>query len=66
MARRGRKPTIEWAAGDDAASLYARYRRERRADVRPRLHALWLVRTGRTTREAAEVLGWTSGRCSAG
>jgi len=57
MARRGRKLTIEWAVEDDAASLYARYRRERRADVRPRLHALWLVRTGHTTREAAEVLG---------
>jgi len=26
-------------------------------DVRPRLHGLWLVRTGRTTREVAEVLG---------
>ena len=57
MARRGRKLTIEWAAGDDAAGLYARYRRERRADVRPRLQGLWLVRTGRTTREAAAVLG---------
>ena len=57
MARRGRQLTIEWAAGDDEAGLYARYRRERRADVRPRLHALWLVRTGRTTREAADVLG---------
>ncbi len=57
MARRGRKLTIEWAAGDSAASLYARYRRERRADVRPRLHGLWLVRTGKTTREVAEVLG---------
>src|SRR3954463_15682032 len=57
MARRGRKLTVEWAAGDDAASLYARYRRERRADVRPRLHALWLVRTGHTTRETAVVLG---------
>jgi transposase len=57
MARRGRKLTVEWAVEDDAASLYARYRRERRADVRPRLHALWLVRTGRTTREVAEVLG---------
>ena len=55
--RRGRKLRIEWAAEDDAASLRARYRRERRADVRPRLHGLWLVRTGRTTREAAEVLG---------
>jgi transposase len=57
MARRGRKLTVEWGAADDAASLYARYRRERRADVRPRLHGLWLVRTGRTTREVAEVLG---------
>jgi transposase len=57
MARRGRKLQIEWAAGDDAASLCRRYRRERRADVRPRLHALWLVRLGHTTREAAAVLG---------
>ena len=57
MARRGRTLTIEWAAGDDAASLYARYRREQRADVRPRLQALWLVRTGHTTRETAAVLG---------
>ena len=57
MARRGRKLTIEWAAGDDAAGLYARYRRERRADVRLRLHALWLVRRGHSAREASEVLG---------
>src|SRR5829696_2537498 len=57
MARRGRKLMVEWAAADDAASLYERYRRERRPDVRPRLHGLWLVRTGRTTREASEVLG---------
>lgn len=57
MARRGRKLTIAWAAEDDAASLYVRYRRERRADVRPRLHALWLVRRGHTARETAEVLG---------
>ena len=57
MARRGRKLRVEWGAGDDAASLYARYRRERRADVRPRLHGLWLVRTGHTTRGASEVLG---------
>jgi transposase len=57
MARRGRKLTVGWAAADDAASLYARYRRERRPDVRPRVHGLWLVRTGTTTREAAAVLG---------
>jgi transposase len=57
MARRGRKLTIEWAQGDDEASLYRRYRRERRADVRPRLHALWLVRRGHSARAAAAVLG---------
>jgi transposase len=57
MERRGRKLTVAWAAGDDAARLYARYRHERRPDVRPRLHGLWLVRTGKTTREASEVLG---------
>src|SRR5215208_4595503 len=57
MARRGRKLTVEWAAADDAAGLSGRYRRERRPDVRPRLHGLWLVRTGKTTREASEVLG---------
>src|SRR5436190_22538162 len=57
MARRGRKLTVAWAVEDDAAGLYERYRRERRADVRPRLHGLWLVRTGKTTREVAEVLG---------
>jgi transposase len=57
MARRGRKLRIVWAAGDDEAGLYARYRREQRADVRPRLHALWLVRRGHSAREAAEVLG---------
>src|SRR3954463_8048284 len=55
--RRGRKLRIEWAVEDDAASLRARYRRERRGDVRPRLQGLWLVRTGRTTRGVAEVVG---------
>jgi transposase len=48
---------IGWAAGDDAAGLYGRYRRERRADVRPRLHGLWLLRTGRSAREVARILG---------
>ena len=61
MARRGRKLTIEWAVEDDAASLRVRYRRERRADVRPRLQGLWLVRTGRTTREVAEVVRFLAG-----
>jgi transposase len=57
MARRGRKSVIAWAVEDDAASLRARYRRERRPDVRPRLHGLWLLRAGRSAREVAQVLG---------
>lgn len=57
MARRGRKLMLEWASEDDAARLQARYRRERRADLRPRLHGLWLLRTGRSARETAAVLG---------
>ena len=42
---------------DDAATLYARYRRETKPDLRPRWHALWLLRTGMTAWEAARVLG---------
>lgn len=57
MARPGRRLVIEWAEGDVAASLRAAYRRERRPDVRPRLHGLWLLRTGRSAREVARVLG---------
>lgn len=57
MARRGRKLGIAWAAEDDAAALHRRERRERRADARPRLHGLWLPRTGRSAREVAAVLG---------
>jgi putative transposase len=57
VARRGRPLAVKWAAEDDAASLRTRYRRERRGDVRPRLHGLWLVRAGRSAREAAAVLG---------
>ena len=57
MARRGRRVVIRWAVEDDAASLQARYRRERRADVRPRLHGLWLLRTGRSARAVAQILG---------
>jgi transposase len=46
---------IAWR--DDAAALYARYQQETRRDLRPRWHALWLLRAGRTIREAAAVLG---------
>jgi transposase len=53
--RRGRPLVIAWR--DGAAALYARYQQERKPDVRPRWHALWLLRSGRTVRETARVLG---------
>jgi transposase len=53
----GRPLVIDWRAGDEAARLKALYQTETRRDVRPRLHALWLLRTGRGIREAAAVLG---------
>ena len=53
--RRGRPLVIAWR--DEAAALYARYQQARNPDLRPRWHALWLLRTGRTVRETARVLG---------
>jgi transposase len=52
---RGRPLVIAWR--DEAAALYGRYRQETKPDVRPRFHALWLLRTGATARETARVLG---------
>src|SRR5438034_9177003 len=57
MAQRGRKLVIEWAAEDDAAGLQARYRRERRAGVRPRPHGRWLPRAGGSAGGTAGGLG---------
>lgn len=48
---------IDWRAGDDAAALKRLYLSEKRADVKPRLHLLWLVRDGMRVREAARVVG---------
>lgn len=54
---RGRPLAIAWRPEDDEATLKAAYQREQRVDVRPRLHALWLLRTGRSVRAVAAVLG---------
>lgn len=63
--RRGRLLVIAWR--DEAATLYRRYQQETRRDQHPRWHALWLLRTGRTVRETARVLGGcTSARGSSG
>jgi transposase len=48
---------IDWRPEDEAAALQARYRKEGRVDVRPRLHALWLLRGGRGVREVAALVG---------
>lgn len=57
MAGGGRPLVIDWAADDDAAHWKVMYQAETRRDVRPRLHALWLLRSGHRIREAAAVLG---------
>lgn len=54
---RGRPLVIVWRPEDDEGALKAAYRQERRADVRPRLQALWLLRTGRPVRAVAAVVG---------
>jgi transposase len=58
MARgRGRPLVIPWRPEDEATALKAAYLTERRPDVRPRLQALWLLRSGRGVRDVAQVLG---------
>jgi transposase len=51
----GRPLRITWQ--DDIATLEEAYRRERDYQLRPRLHALWLVRQGHGLREAAALVG---------
>jgi len=50
-----RKLQIEWQ--ENAERLGALYRGEKDAQNRRRLHALWLVRQGRTMTEVAAILG---------
>ena len=53
----GRPLRLDWREEDEAAVLGAAYRRERNAELRPRLQALWLLRQGRSLRETAAVVG---------
>lgn len=58
MKRRGRRLEIAWHEEDSEAALRAAYRAEQRADVRSRLHALWLLRGGsRTLGDVAALVG---------
>jgi transposase len=52
---RGRPLQIDWQ--DDEATVRRRYQQERDPELRPRWHALWLVRRGASLRTAAQVLG---------
>jgi transposase len=52
---RGRPLQIAWA--DEEATLRQLYRAEKDAEVRPRLHALWLLRSGHSLGEVAQLVG---------
>jgi transposase len=53
----GRPLRLEWRAEDAVAALGAAYRRERDAELRPRLQALWLLRQGHSLQKTAAVVG---------
>lgn len=53
----GRRLRVRWAAEDTVAALQQAYRRERDAEIRTRLHGLWLLRTGRRVGEVAAAVG---------
>lgn len=60
MAGRGRPFVVAWDEGDTEEALRAAYRAERNVDVRHRLHALWLLRSGeRRMDEVAVLVGTT-------
>lgn len=54
---RGRPLKINWQEEDDAEQLGQLYKGERDPEVRPRLHALWLLRQGYSLRATAALLG---------
>lgn len=51
----GRPLKISWQ--DDETALFQKYRAEKQPDLKPRLHALWLLRQGHALVETARVLG---------
>jgi hypothetical protein len=58
MARRGRPLVLRWREEETEEAVWAAYRAEPRVDVRPRVHAVWLLRSGdRTLDEVAAVVG---------
>ena len=53
----GRPFRVDWNPEDTPESLKAAYRAERDTMLRTRLHALWLLRSGRQMYEVASVVG---------
>ena len=51
----GRKLEIEWH--ETASELKNRYRKERNAERKTRLHAFWQLRLGKTLKEVAQLVG---------
>jgi transposase len=52
---RGRKLNVPWQ--DTTDQLYHFYRREPDAELKPRLHALWLLRGNHSARATAQLVG---------
>lgn len=53
----GRRLRVTWRAADTPAALHQMYRAEPDAEVRMRLHGLWLLRSGRRVGEVAAAVG---------
>jgi transposase len=53
----GRQIQIAWEVEDTPEALREQYRRQEESEVRTRLHALWLLRTGWSMEEVAGVVG---------
>ena len=58
----GRPFRVDWRREDSPESLKAAYLAERDANLRTRLHGLWLLRSGRQLSAVASVLGSIIGR----
>jgi transposase len=53
----GIRVQIAWEEQDTPEALRGRYRNEEEGEVRSRLHALWLLRTGWNMEQVAEIVG---------
>ena len=54
----GRPFQVDWDPEDTPEALRAAYRAQQDTMLRTRLHALWLLRSGRRMREVSTVLGF--------